>query len=163
MVGSTAFTFKKSGHAKIFLNLSGTDSKLAQHIPLDSFSFGSEGTIAPGSPGAGAGAGAGKVTIHSFQFVKQVDTSDATLTRDQVTGAVIKEADVFFVSASTKAQAAEYKLADVAITTIQKSGSGQENVSGTFAKIDATLGSGSTKLSTGWMNPGFTVVTNKTP
>jgi hypothetical protein len=65
---------------------------------------------------------------------------------------VIKEADVFVdhVSNGKLVQAASYELANVVITSIHDTQSNTEEVTGSFTKLNGTVGTGPNKVPTAW-------------
>jgi type VI protein secretion system component Hcp len=102
--------------------------------------------------GKSTGAGAGKVTVQTFQFVKHVDSTSNTLHRDLDAGTAIRRAEIDVVHANDKGattQVASYVLDDVLIKNIDDRGN-TETVTGVFAKLEGSLGSGANKVPTGW-------------
>jgi type VI secretion system Hcp family effector len=155
VVGQTVFSISASQTDRLLMKLDGitggvTEKTFKGDIELSSFAVGAEAAVT----GVG-GAGAGKVNIQSFSFVKKADRADPELAKHLGNSQTIKLADVavYHVSKTSKSsqlvEAADYKLTNVVITAIQQNGA-TERVSGTFQKLQGTVGTGPNKVSTGW-------------
>jgi type VI protein secretion system component Hcp len=163
VVGQTVFSISASQTDRLLMKLDGitggvTEKAFKGDVELSSFAVGAE------APVTGiAGAGAGKVNIQSFSFVKKADRSDPELAKHLGNGQAIKLADVAVLHVSKTAkssqlvEAADYKLTNIVVTGIQQTG-GTERVTGTFQKLQGSVGTGTNKVSTGW-----NLVTNKAP
>jgi type VI protein secretion system component Hcp len=153
-------------NSKVFLKI-GTATGAANQkavqsseIQLDSFDIGPiTRSLNIGSQSSGAAAG--KVSVATFTIVKQVDSSTPTLFHDLVAGTVIKQADILVerVSGKTLVPQADYKLTDVAITSIKDSGASNpptESIEGSCLQVQFSVtvpaagATGSKTVSSGW-------------
>ncbi|HEX3688288.1 MAG TPA: type VI secretion system tube protein Hcp [Solirubrobacteraceae bacterium] len=169
ITGETTFDVESGHGSRVLLKLdgvSGSTTTKAQtgDIGLDKFAFGAEGTVGSAS----SGAGAGKVSVQTFEFVKQIDKTSPILFRDETNGTVISKAEVGIYHAANKGaltEVATYDLSHLVIKNITQKGS-TETVLGVFSAVSSTVGTGQNKVSTGWnqvSNTGWDLTQTKTP
>ncbi len=156
-----------------FLKLDGISGPATQKaykgsVELQSFAAGAEAPIG-NIGGQGTGAGAGALTMQTFQFVKRIDSTSTKLHRDLDTGTALKQAEIDVVHADHKGKAtqvASYVLDNVLIKSIDDQGN-KETVTGVFAKLEGNLGSGASKVPTGWNKvvntADWNLISNKAP
>ena len=126
-----------------------------------SFSFGASNPVNIGS--AGAGAGAGKVSISSFNIMKQFDSASPGLFLNCAAGAHFTEAHVALRKAGGTALVyLQYDFFEVFVESVQTSGSTggddtpTESVAFAFAKMDmkytpqTTTGAAGTPIPASW-------------
>ena len=113
------------------------DHKHKDEIEVLAFSWGVTNAANIG----GGGAGAGRATFHDLSFTHTIDKASPKLLQACATGAHLKEATITRRKAGKDQQ--EYliiKMNDIIITSVSLSdnsgGTGTENVSLAFAKVD---------------------------
>lgn len=173
ILGNTTFSVEAGNSSELFLKLAGISGPATQKafkgaVELQGFAAGAEAPIG-NVGGKSTGAGAGKVSVQTFQFVKRVDSTSSTLQHDLDAGTAITRAEIDVVHANSKGattQVASYVLDDVLIKNIDDRGN-TETVTGVFAKLEGSLGSGANKVPTGWNKvtntADWNLTSNKTP
>lgn len=114
-----------------------TDAGHRDQINLESWSWGAT------QAGTGGGGGSGKVSVHDFNFGKNVDKASPKLMEFLTTGKHIKEATLELCRPSEDGRSQCYltiKLSDVLVSGYQIGGSGEtvptDQFSLNFAKIE---------------------------
>jgi type VI secretion system secreted protein Hcp len=114
------------------------DSKHKDEIEVLAFSW---GVANAANIGGGGGGGAGRATFHDLSFTHTIDKASPKLLQACATGAHLKEATITRRKAGKGQQ--EYliiKMNDIIITGVSlgdsSGGTGTENVSLAFAKVD---------------------------
>jgi type VI protein secretion system component Hcp len=120
-------------------------------IPLSSFAAGDEASVGSQT----SGAGAGKAVLQMFVFTKAIDSTSGPLTKDFSDHTVIPtmELIVNHASANKQVETSTYTLSHVEITNIEntgRNGNEAEQVSGEFAKLSGTVGTGSNSVPFTW-------------
>lgn len=152
-----------SAHAAVdyFLVIDGipgesTDTRYANAIKIEGFSFGVTGYV----PTSGGG-GAGKAVFSDISFTKIIDKSSPILFLQCAQGKHIASATLYCVKAGEKpVEFYEIKMTDVLISSFQTSGSSDslptESLSLNFTKVELSYtpqkpdGSQDTPVKTGW-------------
>lgn len=149
--------------ADIFLKLDGIageslDDKHKGEIEIESFSW---GVSQSGSLAAGSGAGTGKAQFQDFHFSSAVSKASPNLFIKCVTGAHIKQADLYVrKSGERPVDFYHIKMTDVLISSYNSAGSNgaipQDAASLNFAKIEFSYttqradGAAGDTITTGW-------------
>jgi len=157
VIGQTTFSIDAGPSSRLFLKIAGisgptTVKGATGDVELSSFGAGTEGAV---TGSATSGAGAGKATAQLFEFVKAVNATSSPLFKDLASGKVIPTMTVIVDHASgdTLTTVATYTLTDVKITGIKDTGDPGikgEQVTGEFVKLSGDVGTGTTKVATGW-------------
>ena len=161
VVSDSSFGYTASKSDRLMLKLDGVEGGVTRKgfkgdIEVSSFSVGTEHAVSASTQGTGAGAG--KVDVQSFEFVKKHDRTDSVLLLDTAAGRSIKSAELgVYHGSKNLVQVADYRFSDVKLTSVQN-GPNSETVTGTFRKLQASVGTGKSKVSTGW-----NLITNKAP
>jgi len=173
ILGNATFEIDAGGGSELFAKFAGIPGTLklageAGAIGLQSFAF---GATSPVSSAFGTGAGAGKVSIQSFEITKKIDKSSPVLFKDLQTAKVIAKLEVDAAHVAIKGESsqkaptedAQYIMSNVRLKSIRQSGS-NETVIGIFQKMQSSIGTGNSKITT-QLNPtgalGWDIATNK--
>jgi type VI protein secretion system component Hcp len=158
ITGASGFDVKAAKSTNLYGRLSGINGAVTSKgesdtISLQEFAFGAEQTLVNPIKGA-TGANPG-TTLQTFEIVKKVDKTSATLLKDLTAARPISTltVDVAHVSKGKSTVVARYTLTNVVLKNISQKGNA-ETVSGVFSKLSSTVGSGSDTVTTSGLTPG---------